>query len=194
MLRVLVTDNDPAFLKSLRSSLEKGRVPVEIFEAQSGKEALDLLDENEYDALTLDIDMPEMNGLEALERVKTSHPNLPVLMLTFLPEEDESVSRALKLGADGYLYKWKSRTELLPALERIVPTAHKPANFASLRSRLTWREDKVLRMIGAGMNEPQIARELGLSLQAIRIYKHSIFEKMGFRDESEIHQYIFWLG
>jgi CheY-like chemotaxis protein len=120
MLRVLVVDNDPAFIKSLRRSLSRNRVPVDICEALSGKEAIGLLADNEYDALTLDMDMPGMDGLRVLDEVRELYPKLPVLMLTFLPEEDESVSRALRLGADGYLYKWKSRTDLLPAIERIV--------------------------------------------------------------------------
>jgi CheY-like chemotaxis protein len=93
MLRVLVTDDEPIFLKRLKDILRKANAPLEIFEALSGKEALEMLATNKYDAMALDIDMPGMNGLTVLKKVKEQYPKLPVLMFSFPKMTNASLKR-----------------------------------------------------------------------------------------------------
>jgi two-component system invasion response regulator UvrY len=119
-LQVLAVDDHKIFLDGLRHILAGNNIHMAISEALSGQEALELLAKNTYDAAVLDIDMPGMNGLKVLERVKELYPRLPVLMMSMFPEKDEKALRAFELGADGYLNKSCKPVDFLHAVERIV--------------------------------------------------------------------------
>ena len=103
MISILVADDHPIFRNGLRHIIEE-EDNMALTEASSGKEVLNRLGKALYDVLVLDIEMPDINGLEVLKQVKLSYPALPVLMLSFYSEEQYAV-RALKLGANGYLTK-----------------------------------------------------------------------------------------
>jgi DNA-binding NtrC family response regulator len=113
--RILVVDDEEIVIRSCLRILEGGDYEVEA--AQSGREALRKIDDNHYDVLILDIMMPEIDGLEVLQRVKESHPDIDVIMVTGLSQIDTAV-RAMKLGAFDYLPKPFDPDELKLVVQR----------------------------------------------------------------------------
>jgi two-component system, OmpR family, response regulator len=119
--RVLVVDDDARLYELLASYLEQnGMSPAH---AASGRRALDLLEREAFDAVLLDVMMPEMDGLGVLSRVRARWPSLPVLMLTAKGDETDRVV-GLELGADDYLAKPFSPRELLARLKAVLRRAN----------------------------------------------------------------------
>jgi DNA-binding response OmpR family regulator len=119
--RVLVVDDDTRLYELLASYLEQNGVsPVH---ASSGRRALDVLEREAFDAVLLDVMMPEMDGLGVLSRVRARWPGLPVIMLTAKGDETDRVV-GLELGADDYLAKPFSPRELLARLKAVLRRAH----------------------------------------------------------------------
>jgi two-component system OmpR family response regulator len=119
--RVLVVDDDTRLYELLASYLEQnGMSPAH---ASSGRRALDVLEREAFDAVLLDVMMPEMDGLGVLSRVRARWPSLPVIMLTAKGDETDRVV-GLELGADDYLAKPFSPRELLARLKAVLRRAN----------------------------------------------------------------------
>jgi DNA-binding NtrC family response regulator len=115
--RILVVDDEEIVIRSCLRILESGDYEVDA--VQSGREALRKIEENHYDVLILDIMMPEMDGLEVLQSVKESHPDIDVIMVTGLSQIDTAV-RAMKLGAFDYLPKPFDPDEIKLVVQRAL--------------------------------------------------------------------------
>jgi two-component system invasion response regulator UvrY len=140
--------------------------------------------------------MPGMSGLKVLKKVKELYPKLPVLMFSFLHEEDERVSQALKLGADGYLIKWHTDSCFLPAIERIVSGGQyfakdpPPARtHIPLHQLLSKSEYKVFYKLADGKSVTEISREMSLNKNTVSTYKQRIFEKLEFDSDIDMFRY-----
>ena len=114
--RILVVDDEEIVIKSCPRILG-GDYEVEA--AHGGREALRKVEQNPYDAIILDITMPDMSGLEVLRRIKETHPNLDVIMVTGLPE-NATVVEAKKLGASDYISKPFEPDELKLIVQRAL--------------------------------------------------------------------------
>lgn len=171
-------------------------------EASSGKEVLSLLYKNTYDVLVLDIEMPDINGLEILKQVKVLYPKLPVLMLSFYSEEQYAI-RALKLGANGYLTKESAASDLVAAIQRVISgkkyitqnVAEKLSDGLSRKEGkaphelLSDREYQVFCLIAAGHSSGDVSKKLNLSPKTVSTYKTRIYEKMDFTNDAQIVRY-----
>ncbi|MEQ9618396.1 MAG: response regulator transcription factor [Deltaproteobacteria bacterium] len=171
-------------------------------EARNAKEVFENLNEKKWDILILDINLPDMNGLEVLRQVKVVHPELPVLILTILDEDQISV-RALKAGASGFMTKNTLPEELMNAVKRIhtgrryiSPSLAEKLVFdiysedeKPVHYKLSDREYQVLCLIGSGKSIREIAEELYLSEHTIRTYRMRILEKMNIRTNAELIHY-----
>jgi DNA-binding NarL/FixJ family response regulator len=153
-------------------------------EASDGEELLAGVEQHHPDVVVTDLDMPGMTGAEATARLRTSHPDLAVLVLT-LHEDDESLFAALRAGARGYLLKGADRAELVRAIlsvaageavygpavaSRIVQffTGARDEYAAQVFPELTDRERDVLGLIASGRRNSEIATALGLSDKTVR--------------------------
>jgi len=171
-------------------------------EAGTAGEALKLIKIRSYDAVVLDISMPDMNGLEALRAIKALRPGQPVLILSVHPEEQYAV-RALRWGASAYLTKDSAPEELLKALaaalrgrryigaslaEKLVDaldgTSGKP-----LHENLSDREFEVFERLARGRSVGEIAIELFLSPKTVSTYRRRILEKLGLETTAQIIHY-----
>ena len=119
--RVLVVDDDARLYELLASYLEQNQVSPA--HASSGRRALDVLEREAFDAVLLDVMMPEMDGLGVLSRIRARWPGLPVIMLTAKGDETDRVV-GLELGADDYLAKPFSPRELLARLKAVLRRAN----------------------------------------------------------------------
>jgi len=116
VLKVLIADDHAIVRKGLKEILRERPEPIEIGEAGDGQSVLNMVDQDGWDILVLDISMPRLNGLEVLRRIKLKRPDLPVLMLS-MHSAAMYIQQSLKLGASGYLSKESAPEELLEAID-----------------------------------------------------------------------------
>jgi DNA-binding NtrC family response regulator len=129
--RVLVVDDEEIVLASCRRALGNGERTVDT--ASSGTEALQKIDESQYDVILLDIKMPDLDGLEVLQRVKETHPDIEVIMVTGLSQIETAV-RAMKLGAFDYVPKPFDPDELAVVVDRALEHRRLLQENVSLKS------------------------------------------------------------
>jgi DNA-binding NarL/FixJ family response regulator len=197
-VRILIADDHAVLRKGLRQLLAEEYPDVQIGEASTTAETLDLVSSQPWDMLVLDIFMPGRTGLEVLHEVRRHRPDLPVLVLTSAPEEQLAV-RMLKAGAAGYLNKRTAPEELIGAAKKIlaggryvsaelaeqlaIQIAQRPHMSAA---DLSDREYAVLRMIVAGYAIKEIASEFSISTKTVSTYHVRIWKKFGVKNDVDL--------
>lgn len=207
MIRVFVADDHAVVRRGVMQILAEAPDMVAAGEASTGRETLQAVREQDYDVLVLDIAMPETNGLEVLNQVRTLKPDLRVLILSMYPERQYAL-RALKAGAAGYLTKESAPDELIAAIRKVasggkyVTQSLAESLAAALGSELgkephetlSAREYQVMRLLAAGKTVTAIATELSLSAKTVSTYRTRILEKLDLRNSAEIIRYAFEHG
>jgi two-component system, NarL family, invasion response regulator UvrY len=202
MMRVLIADDHELVRRGLKGLLAESFGKLKVGEARTSQEALELAQQQDWDIVLLDINMPGRNGLEVLADLKRLRPQMPVLVLSISPEQDYAL-RALKLGASGYLTKQSASEELLAAIRKSLAggkyvTATLAENLAAYLSgeapgspheALSNRELQVLRLIASGKTVKEIAAELSLSEKTIGTYRTRISEKLRLATNVELTRY-----
>ena len=199
-IRVLIADDHPVFRDGLASLLEPLPEIDVVARASDGAQAVALAAEHKPDVVVMDVQMPELNGIEATRRVVADPPGTGVLVLT-MGEDDGTVLSALRAGARGYLRKGAEQDEIVRAITTVhaggvVFGASLAARIAEVLSpaarperpfpELTERETEILDRIAAGRNNAQIAQELFLSPKTIRNNVTSILAKLQATDRAEV--------
>ena len=220
-IRVLAADDQRVVREGLAMLL--GLLPdVEVVgTAANGEEALALADELRPDVILMDLRMPRMDGVEATGRLRASHPEIKVVVLTTYAD-DRSVIDALRAGALGYLTKDAGGDEIRQALQRvtngqawmdpavqmhlveaIATTAMTTTDATSaplappasqLPDGLTPREAEVLALIGAGLSNAEIATQLFVSEATVKSHVNHLFPKIGARDRAQAVGYAYRHG
>ena len=202
MIKILVADDHPIVRQGLKQTIADTTDMMVAGEASNGQEVLDLVRNNDYDVVLLDISMPVISGVEALKQLQSVKPGLPVLILSVYPEEQYAL-RVLKSGAAGYVRKDSEPAELLTAIRTIASgkryvgagLAQKLAgNIISPQSQTTYQslsnqEFSVLRLIVSGKGNKAIAEELCLSQQSISTYRSRLLKKLGLTTDAELVHY-----
>ncbi|MGE0368964.1 MAG: response regulator [Candidatus Dadabacteria bacterium] len=202
MLKVLIADDHPVVRQGVKQILAEELQLKQFGEARNAREVLESVSKKKWDILILDINLPDMNGLEILRQLKKVHPDLPVLVLTVF-DEDQIAIRVLKAGASGFVTKETMPNELISAVKKI----HSGGKYVSpslaeklvfniyaedekpVHHKLSNREYQVICLIAAGKSVKQIAEELYLSIQTIRTYRTRILEKMEMNTDAELIHY-----
>jgi DNA-binding NarL/FixJ family response regulator len=190
-IRILIVDDHPVVRAGLTSMLGTKPGLQVIGSAATGEEALEMLKLHSLDVLILDLRMPNMNGIETLLAMKRLEKTARVIVLTSF-ETDEDIYRAVNAGAEGYLLKNTSRTEMVEAIRSVhAGNRYIPRDIASrltermMRSDLTSRELEILRMLAKGLTNKQIGRVLKISSNTVRNHVNSIIEKLDVSDRTE---------
>ena len=194
MVRVLIADDHPVFRFGLRTLLKADPLLSVVGEAMNGKEAVARASELSPDVILMDLNMPGMNGIEAIRHILDDHPQVHILVLTMF-DDDDSVFAAMRAGARGYLLKGAEGVETLQAI-RVVSTGEaifSPAIAQRLMQYfgaprlpgpsqpfpgLTDREREVLSLIAQGYTNQAIAEQLVISPKTVRNHISSIFSKL----------------
>ena len=204
-LRILLADDHKIVREGLRLLINSQPDMQVVGEAANGREVLLKAGELKPDVVVMDLSMPELNGLQATERLKIERPEMKVVALT--AHEDEAYLRQLcKVGAAGYVLKRSAGDELGKAISEVAkgglyfdPTlanralasqrAPSTANGEPRAAELSEREKDVLIQLAWGYSNKEIAAKLNISVKTVETYKVRIGEKLGLRSRSDIVQY-----
>jgi DNA-binding NarL/FixJ family response regulator len=203
-LRVVVVDDQALVRRGFSMVLEQqGDIEV-VAEAGTGLEAIDAVRKHKPDIVLMDIRMPELDGLEATERIvaENGEQTRIIVLTTFDP--DEYIYRALRAGASGFLLKDIPPEDLVAAVRAVAEggallapdiTRRLITKFANQSDsnpelgdrieRLTERERDVLGCIGIGHNNQEVAAELGIGAATVKTHVSSVLSKLGLRDRAQ---------
>ncbi|MGN6121990.1 MAG: response regulator [Sphingomonas oligoaromativorans] len=189
-IRILLVDDHPVLREGVASILEDRTDMVVVGEASDGAEGIALFRELRPDVTLMDLQMPGMNGLEAIVAIRADFPDARILVLTTYAGDVQAV-RALKAGATGYLLKSSLRTEMLDAIlnvhrgrrhvqgEVATGIAHHIAD-----DPLSEREIAVLRLVAEGKANKEIAQALSLSEETVKAHLKNLFAKLDVNDRT----------
>ncbi|WP_030174168.1 response regulator [Spirillospora albida] len=198
MTRVLIADDQTLVRGGFRMILTKGGIEV-VGEAANGLEAVAAARRLRPDVVLMDIRMPELDGLEATRRVLADRPSCRVVMLTTF-DLDRYVYTALSAGASGFLLKDVTPEHLVASVRlvatgdallspsitrRLVERFARPGPEPTGVDELTPREREVLRLLGGGLSNAELAAHLHLSEATVKTHVARIFAKLGLRDRAQ---------
>jgi len=197
VIRVIVVDDHPLFRDGLSGLL--ATVPdVDVVDAVgTGEDAVRRTVELAPDVVLMDLNLPGIPGLEATRRILAQAPSVAALVLTMV-DDDDSVLAALQVGARGYLLKGAVQEEVLAAIRAVAGggavfgpgvaegvLAGRAGRQRGYGAQLTDREAEVLSLIAAGRSNPEIARELALSLKTVQNHVSRVLAKMQVKDRTQ---------
>ena len=203
-LRVVVVDDQALVRRGFAMVLEQQSDIEVVAEAGTGLEAIDTVRKHKPDIVLMDIRMPELDGLEATERIvaESGEQTRIIVLTTFDP--DEYIYRALRAGASGFLLKDIPPEDLVAAVRAVAEggallapdiTRRLITKFANQSDsnpalgerveRLTERERDVLGCIGIGHNNQEVATELGIGAATVKTHVSSVLSKLGLRDRAQ---------
>ncbi|VEP13967.1 Transcriptional regulatory protein LiaR [Hyella patelloides LEGE 07179] len=197
MISLLLVDDQEIFRQGLATLLATEEDLEVIGQASNGREAIALTEQLQPDVILMDVRMPICDGVSATREIHQRYPWMRILILTTF-EDDEYVWQSLQAGAMGYILKRKSSEQMAIAIRAVaqgysqLSSAIAPKVFANLKSahptstdalnQLSSRELEVLRLIGQGKNNQEIAQTLHLSIGTVKNYVTQILSKLSLRD------------
>jgi DNA-binding NarL/FixJ family response regulator len=199
MIRIVVADDHPMVRYGITAVLADVAEIEVVGEAADGRELQAMVATTKPDVVLTDLAMPVLDGITAIRRLRVTHPDVAVLVLS-MHEDDESVLAALQAGARGYLVKGAERAELVHAIESIAAgdavygqsvanriiallakaTTAQPPAFPDL----TTREREVLDLVAAGLRNRTIAERLDISEKTVRNNVSSVLTKLQVDDRT----------
>ena len=197
-IRLLIADDHEVVRTGLKTLLADTEIEV-VGEVTTGEAAVKYVAQHPVDVVLLDVRMPEGDGLNALARIKLSHPDLPVVMLSNY-DNPSYMARAVALGANGFLLKDCSREKLIETirraanketvwtrdeLRRITGALATPRGTADVDVPLTQREFEVLRHLANGLTNKEIAEAMHISYETVKEHVQHILRKLGVTDRTQ---------
>ncbi len=205
MISILVADDHGIVREGLRRILEAEPEFTVCSEASDGREVLEQVQKHRPDVVVLDISMPRLGGLEALEKLRTRKRELKVVLLS-VHGDPPFVQSAVSLGADGYVLKNARASEVVAAIRAVMRggsyfsppvareivsqlrTPHGEAADAP-GARLSVREREVVQLIADGLSAKEIATQLHLSTKTVEAHRRNLMRKLGVRKATELVRY-----
>lgn len=191
IVRIGIVDDHQLILDGLEKLLSTEETFHVVFILNSAKKALEYMESNPIDLVITDVAMPEMNGAEFVQKIRTLHPKVKIIVLsmykTDLIHEDD---------VDGYLLKESSSKTILQKVKEVL--TKKPKNLYSPSTgnyhNLSKRESEIVIEIGNGLSSDQIAEKLFLSYYTVETHKKNIFLKLDVKTTSELIKKAMHLG
>ena len=196
-INVFVVDDHQIFLDGIVSLLtDEPNIKI-IGTAHNGKQAVEKIKQQKTDVVLMDINMPEMDGIEATKLLKKTHPDIEILMLT-MHSEPRFIKECLEIGAKGYVMKNISKDDLLKAIDTVfqdkpyldVESQEKliasmsnteeedDRNYDELASQITQRELEILQLISLGLTSQDIANKLFISKNTVETHRKNMLAKL----------------
>jgi len=197
-IKLILADDHPLIREGFKSLLGKSDAFDVIGEAETGKELMELVKNTLPDIVLVDITMPHMSGLDAIERLRKEYPLLKFMVLT-MHEEREYILKALRNGAHGYVLKNTERAEL----ERAIHAVYNGQKYFSpvvttilaesvgkkedhTHPEITPREKEVLELVAGGRSTKQIADKLKISIRTVESHRINMLKKFDVSNTAEL--------
>ncbi|WP_417361958.1 response regulator [Galbibacter sp.] len=191
MIKVLVADNHPIVRIGLKNVLQDNEVIEIVGNVSTTSELFGFLIGRQPDVIILEMDIPEVNGITALRRIKRDFPDIKIIIFSTQPEEVYALS-TIKAGASGYISKSASLDTINTAILKVAEggmfitnelaqriafdeSSNKPRKFFR---KLSSREIEVLKLLARGRRNKQVAEELGLNEKTVSTYKARLMKKL----------------
>jgi DNA-binding NarL/FixJ family response regulator len=197
-IRIVLADDHQLVRAGFRALLESFEGCEVVGEATDGSELMAVLAAVQADLVLVDIEMPLMDGLEAIDRMRTAHPNLRAIVLS-MNESGALAKRALRKGAAGYVLKQGAASELELAVRSVMDrgsylSASIARNLAhssnvTPEDALTARQIEILTRLAQGKSSREIAAELKLSAKTVDVHRTRIMERLGLSDLPGLTRY-----
>src|SRR5690625_3200452 len=198
----MIVDDQDIVRQGLKVMLEQDEKISVVHEAQNGKEAIEILEKNHLiDIILMDVRMPLMNGMEATRKIKAIWPAVKILILTTFNDEQYALE-TLKDGASGFLLKTADSERLIQAVystmndglpiheevaAKVIPSLlNRVEAAAEIPAELTERELAILKCVGEGKTNKEIADELFLSVGTVKNHITNILQKLDLRDRTQL--------
>ena len=205
MKKILLVDDHAIIRDAIRTYFEQNDQYELSAEAKNGIEALELLKQNSFDLVLSDISMPEMDGLELMQSIKSSFPDQKVLVLSMF-SDNAQIKKMIEYGANGYILKNATRDELFMAIEEILSgknyyskevydtlissiAKRKPKERLALEVDLSDREKEVLILIANEYTNQEIADKLFISHRTVESHKRNLLDKTGCKNVAGLVMY-----
>ncbi len=203
MIKIMLAEDQVMVRQGLKAMIQTDDEITVTGEAGNGKEAVELCDKQIFDVAILDIRMPEMDGIEAAKILRSRFPHMKILMLTTF-DDNQYVMETLKLGVSGYMLKNGDTTSLIRSIKsalsgglsleeqvaaKVVPALLQNEVVNSVDPTLTPRERDILKCIGEGLNNKEVAERLGLSVGTVKNQTSQILDKLQLRDRTQLAIY-----
>ncbi len=211
-IRVVLADDHEVVRQGIRAILERDGKDVSLVgEASTGKEVLELARNNVVDVFILDLEMPELDGIETLQRLEEIFGSAKVVILSMY-DEKILVERAIRAGARGYVLKDAAANEIIQAVEEVHDGGYffstKVAEYlvqdflhskeqpgeVDLDTTLTDRQSEILRRICMGLTEKEIGYELNISPNTVHVHINNIMNKVQIHNKAGLIKYAIKMG
>lgn len=196
-INVFVVDDHQIFLDGIVSLLDDEPNIKIAGTAHNGKQALERIKSTKVDVVLMDINMPEMDGMEATKQLKKTHPDIKILMLT-MHSEPRFIKESLEIGAKGYVMKNISKDDLIKAIETVYQDKSyldqdsqeklinsissgdedDDKNYDELAAQITQRELEILQLIALGLTSQDIATKLFISKNTVETHRKNMLAKL----------------
>lgn len=210
IIKVALADDHQLLVDGVKVLLNDHPAVEIAITAYSGKELIEALKHQEVDIVMLDINMPEMDGVETIKILKKDFPKINTLILSTL-DDTKLVRKMLKLGAMGYILKNTSREELIRAIETVndgdyyftpkiqkkvlalpikkEPKEKKSYNREGHHASLTKRELEIIKLIAEEYTGPEIAKRLFISINTVETHRKNMVQKLGVKNTIGLVKY-----
>ncbi|MBW2601185.1 MAG: response regulator transcription factor [Deltaproteobacteria bacterium] len=204
--RIVIAEDHRILREGLRALVSSESAYLVVGEADNRGDAIRRVDELKPDLILMDLSMPRMNGLDAISEIKSRYPDTKLLVLT-VHKAEEYVFESLKSGADGYVLKDATHAELMLAISSVLDgkryispgvsatlvegflEGRKPSRSESSFEALTKRERQVLKLIGEGHKNKDIADYLCISAKTVEKHRANLMKKLDLHNASAMTAY-----
>jgi DNA-binding NarL/FixJ family response regulator len=210
--RIILADDHALFREGLKRILAEARDLKVIGEVADGLELLKILHTVKPDMVILDITMPNIRGIEAIQEIKTMHPESKILVLT-MHRDKEYLHQAISSGAHGYLLKEDADSELFSAIDKVkqgkIYVSPKLSEYltedwarihrgehelASEIEPLTIREREIIKLVAEGKSSKEVASLLNISIRTVEHHRANIMDKLNLKNVAELIKYAIQKG
>jgi DNA-binding NarL/FixJ family response regulator len=203
-INLLIADDHQLITDGLSQILKAEKMIGEIHIAKNGKEAVDVVSKENIDCVIMDINMPELNGMEATKLIKNGKPGVKIIVVSMLCDAS-IVSKMLKAGADAFINKDTGKAELLKAIVKVMNNEqyispeisrdlfrhldNRNVNISTAEKHLTKREIEIIRHIADGLTNNEIAARLFLSNVTVETHRKNMLAKLQVKNTASLVKY-----